>query len=534
VYKGRKKMKKKKGMIVNRIVCLALFLFAFLILMPIKASALSETVKLNYNSTNGMLSFETKDNYYYSLYLSKDGTDLVELVRYNTSEPNYYEAYAIDHMLDRFSGESGTYVFQAFGFSDNNYPDHDISQAVVQSNSVVINYEKPAKQLETPIIAEPKYIQEDNGKKYIYIEWNPVANARSYEVHFDNGSSYYHFETTDAFTTEPLGVFSDGEEYSVQVRALSNNVQKYRDSEYAVAHNMIKMDSSNNMYLGGNKVEPEIKASNYAQVRLFVNRLYKTTMGRNGETEGLDYWTNHLLAGDLTGAQAAEHFILSTEFEKRNLTYNEFLGVMYAAFFDRKAEDDPDGYYYWLDAMYNGATKKYLVACFVDSNEFTNICNSYGIVRGNLDKTKGKPTGTQGIVPMKVDSSNVNNAKLKLYVEKLYTTILGRGSESGGCEYWIQVIKEGKGMDAGKAASRFFQEKEYKDKNKTDEEFLLDVYAMFFGRNPIGTPDEEGYNFWLDNLKNERVSRVWLIEKGFGQSDEFKEILRGYGFVIVE
>ena len=53
---------------------------------------------------------------------------------------------------------------------------------------------------------------------------------------------------------------------------------------------------------------------------------------------------------------------------------------------------------------------------------------------------------------------------------------------------------------------------------------------MFFGREP----DPEGYNYWLDNLKNERVSRVWLIEEGFGKSPEFKGILQDYGFVIVE
>jgi parallel beta-helix repeat protein len=267
-----------------------------------------------------------------------------------------------------------------------------------------------------------------------------------------------------------------------------------------------------------------------AQVKAFVNRLYLTTLGRSGEEDGLNFWTNHLLAGNLTGAQAANQIIFSEEFKNKNLTYNEFLDVMYAAFFDRPKDDE--GYYFWLDQMYNGASQEYVVACFVDSDEFTGICESYGIIRGDLDKKKGAPTGSQGIVPLKVDSSNVNDAQLSGYVEKLYTTILGRASEPDGCAYWKQAIKEGKGMDAGKAASRFFQEKEYKDKNKSDEEFLLDVYAMFFGRNPIGTSDEEGYYFWLDHLKNGRVSRVWLIEKGFGQSDEFKGILEGYGFVI--
>ena len=521
-------MKKKKGMIVNRIVCLALFLFAFLILMPIKASALSQTANLNYNSTNGMLSFETIGSYYYSICISKDGEDFSELTQYSALDTEYKEEYAIDFISRYYNGESGTYVFQLFGFTDRIHEWDDLSQAVVQSNPVVVNYEKPVKQLETPIIAEPKYINEESGEKYIYVEWSPVANARCYEVHFATGSSYYRFETTDAFATETLGVFSDGEEYAVQVRAISNNVQQYLDSEYAVAHNMIKMDSSKNIYLGGNKVEPEIKASNYAKVRLFVNRLYKTTMGRNGEPGGLDYWTDNLLAGNLTGAQAAEHFILSPEFEKRNLSNKEFFDVMYAAFFDRPKDDD--GYYFWLDQMYNGATKEYIIACFVDSAEFTGICDSYGIVRGDLDKTKGKPTSSEDIEPLKVDSSKVDDAQLYKYVEKLYTCILDRPSDPDGCNFWLNEIKGGKGMDAGKAASYFFHSKEYKDKNKSDEEFMLDVYEMFFGREP----DQEGYNYWLGELKNNKVSRVWMVEAGFGKSPEFKKILEGYGFVIEE
>ncbi len=283
--------------------------------------------------------------------------------------------------------------------------------------------------------------------------------------------------------------------------------------------------------LDGKSVEYTVyvgdKAGQLANITAFVKRMYWTTLSRDPDEDGLNYWVNNLYEGNLTGAQTAKHFILADEFINKNLTYNEFLDVMYAAFFDRPKDDQ--GYYYWLDQLYNGASKEYVVACFVDSKEFTGICESYGIVRGNLDKTTGTPTSSQGIVPLKVDSKNVDDGQLSGYVEKLYTTILGRASEPAGCDYWKKAIKEGKEMDAAKAASQFFQSKEYKDKNKSDEEFLLDVYAMFFGREP----DPEGYNYWLDNLKKEKVSRVWLIEAGFGKSDEFRGILQSFGFTIL-
>ena len=283
--------------------------------------------------------------------------------------------------------------------------------------------------------------------------------------------------------------------------------------------------------LDGKSVEYTVyvgdKAGQLANITAFVKRMYWTTLSRDPDEDGLNYWVNNLYEGNLTGAQTAKHFILSKEFKDKNLTYNEFLDVMYASFFNRYG--DEGGYNFWLEQMYNGATREYVVACFVDSEEFTGICESYGIVRGNLDKTTGTPTSSQGIVPLKVDSTNVDDGQLSGYVEKLYTTILGRASEPAGCDYWKKAIKEGNEMDAAKAASQFFQSKEYKDKNKSDEEFLLDVYAMFFGREP----DPEGYNYWLDNLKNEKVSRVWLIEAGFGKSDEFRGILQSFGFTIL-
>ena len=515
----------KKGIVLSQIVCLPLFLIVMLFLVPIKASALTQTVNLNYDELSGMLSFEIRDDYHYYLCMALEGEPLSQK-RLFTSK-GFEEQYVIDFIEEYYYGDSGKYEFQLLGFTNDTslWPSNDL--AVVQSNKVTIDYNKPSNQIEKPVLKELKFVKENIGERYILVEWNPVNNARSYEVQLKSNGYHYSWYTTDNFAVERVNSLTVGDEYELSVIAYSNNVQKYLDSK-TVFNSKITVDSSKDVFFDGNKVEPEIKPNNYSQVRFFVNRLYKTTMGRNGESGGLEYWTEHLLAGDLTGAQAAQEFILSDEFKKKNLSYNEFLDVCYAAFFNRAG--DEGGYAYWLDAMYNGGTREYVVACFVDSEEFTSICESYGIERGDLDKSKGQPTGSQEIAPLKVKSDNVNDTQLSGYVEKLYKTILGRDSEPDGCAYWMQAIKDGKGMDAGKAASQFFQSKEYKDKNKSDEEFLRDVYAMFFGREP----DTEGYNYWLDNLKKEKVSRVWLIEAGFGKSDEFKGILESYGFDIEE
>ena len=70
---------------------------------------------------------------------------------------------------------------------------------------------------------------------------------------------------------------------------------------------------------------------------------------------------------------------------------------------------------------------------------------------------------------------------------------------------------------------------------KTDEEFTLDCYEAFFGRNPVGTTDEESFWYWVNRLKNGEISRQEMIEIGFGYSNEFKNLLvNTYGFRIIE
>ena len=60
---------------------------------------------------------------------------------------------------------------------------------------------------------------------------------------------------------------------------------------------------------------------------------------------------------------------------------------------------------------------------------------------------------------------------------------------------------------------------------------MLDCYKSFFNRNPIGTDDEPNYWDWVQKLNN-GMSRQQLIENGFGNSQEFKNLITSYGFVI--
>lgn len=278
------------------------------------------------------------------------------------------------------------------------------------------------------------------------------------------------------------------------------------------------------------------------QVKAFVKRFYKEVMGREGDEGGIQYWTDSLLAGERTGADVAKEFALSKEFEGKNLNHDQFVRIMYKAFFNR--EPDAGGYQLWMEWLNNGRSRKSVIAEFINSDEFRTLCSNYGITPGQIEDDTPEQNTPQPnnnppspeTPPLKLDASGVDDAKLDGYVERLYEKVLGRGSDPSGKAYWKQVIKDGhdgngKQFDAAIAAREgFFDADEYTSKNKSNEDFLTDVYHAFFNREP----DAEGYNYWLNRMYNENYPKQKVIDEGFGHSDEFIDLLESYGFVVLE
>ena len=238
----------------------------------------------------------------------------------------------------------------------------------------------------------------------------------------------------------------------------------------------------------------------------------------------------------MTGADVAKGVALSKELEYQNINNAEFVNRMYAGFFDRAA--DQDGFDLWIDNLYAGCTRYYVVQGFVNSTEFKKLCARYGINPGSLEK-KGGPTKPLSYPQLKLDSSKVKDEDIERYVDRLYDKVLHRAPYADGRALWIKVLKEGKGPDgktydaATVASVGFFTSPEYKNKNKTNAEFVYDAYLAFFDRDPLEENDP-GYEFWIDQLDTGKMSRKMMIERGFGQSKEFKDLLRSFGYEIIE
>lgn len=125
-----------------------------------------------------------------------------------------------------------------------------------------------------------------------------------------------------------------------------------------------------------------------ANINGFVTRLYNLCLSRNGDMGGQSMWVSGLANGTITGAEVAHGFIFSKEFINLGYSNYDFVATLYKAFFDR--EGNISEITSWsIDISNNYSTKERVFDGFANSQEFTNICNSYGIVRGQSDY--GKP-----------------------------------------------------------------------------------------------------------------------------------------------
>ncbi len=81
--------------------------------------------------------------------------------------------------------------------------------------------------------------------------------------------------------------------------------------------------------------------------------------------------------GGVIAHDVAGNFINSPEFLTRNTSNEDYLLVMYRAFFDR--EPDGAGYSIWLNALYDGTSRSDVLDGFTSSQEFINLCENYNI-----------------------------------------------------------------------------------------------------------------------------------------------------------
>lgn len=93
------------------------------------------------------------------------------------------------------------------------------------------------------------------------------------------------------------------------------------------------------------------------------------------------------------------------------------------------------------------------------------------------------------------DGTEVPIDPLVAFIESLYQNIQGRPSDSGGMEFWLSGLQNGTHTGASTSGFFFFSD-EYIDRNRTDEEFINDLYNTCMGR----PADPGGMAFWFEQI----------------------------------
>lgn len=254
---------------------------------------------------------------------------------------------------------------------------------------------------------------------------------------------------------------------------------------------------------GGGNVTPG--PGGYPVSEEFITQLYSSILGRQPDAEGMEYWKNKMSTGS-TAADLVMGFFDSQEMKNRKLTNEQYLGYAYTAILGRNPE--PDGKAYWLGELEAGVTRNCILAGFVESAEFTNLCNYFGIRKGSITN----------LLP-----ADKNRGQTK-FVVRLYRNIFNREADEWGLNDWTYRLQNG--LTACDILEGFLYSEEFEISNFTNEQYVEILYRTLLGRNA----DAAGKADWVGRL-NAGQSRSQILA-GFAYSIEFNDLCREYGIKV--
>jgi lysophospholipase L1-like esterase len=260
-----------------------------------------------------------------------------------------------------------------------------------------------------------------------------------------------------------------------------------------------------------------LMADQTSDVSAFVFRFYNLCLGRTPEAAGLSWWANELISGRKTGAEVANGFVFSQEFLSRNVSNADYVTIMYKAFFNRPP--DPSGYSAWMNDLNAGRSRQYVLAGFINSQEFKNLCASFGINPGSLGTGSSAPVQPATQQPT---ASTASVEQIGAFVTRFYQLCLNRPPDPSGLNNWVNLLASKRNTGA-EVAYGFVFSQEFLSRNVSNADFVTIMYKAFFNR----PPDPSGYNNWMNDLSAGR-SRQYVFA-GFVNSTEFRNLCAGYG-----
>ncbi|WP_049962937.1 M14 family zinc carboxypeptidase [Ruminococcus sp. HUN007] len=116
----------------------------------------------------------------------------------------------------------------------------------------------------------------------------------------------------------------------------------------------------------------------------FAEHLYKTVLGRDPDEDGWKYWTESLDSGVVTPFQTANIFLESRELQKRGLSDEDYIKVLFRVFCDREPSGDEMNHY--RDLLSGGYSRSYAAARVTELGEYYKAFAKYGVTETESGK----------------------------------------------------------------------------------------------------------------------------------------------------
>ena len=114
----------------------------------------------------------------------------------------------------------------------------------------------------------------------------------------------------------------------------------------------------------------------------FINIIYQQFLGRECSEQELQDWENGFTSGDDSVSDLILSLFSSDEFDQ-DMSDQDFINMAYQSLLGR--ETDSGGLAYWLDKLSNGYGRLNVLADFVGSQEFVEICSGHSIDPGTIE-----------------------------------------------------------------------------------------------------------------------------------------------------
>ena len=237
-----------------------------------------------------------------------------------------------------------------------------------------------------------------------------------------------------------------------------------------------------------------------------VTHYYRSILRRAPDAPGKAFWESEATRLQNIGANIneawfamAQFFYFSAEYVAFNRTNSEFVTDLYTTFFNR-GPDGP-GLSYWTGQIGQGMPREVVLASFMFSTEFVNFTQA---IFGN--------TAARAEVDTVLD---------------FYRGLLARLPDQGGYDFWVQQFRTAQCTGGGGAAgavytqvesisSQFANGAEYTGKNRTNAQYVGDLYNSFLRRGG----DLAGVQFWITQINNAALTRN-QVRQQFIASGEF-------------